>query len=110
MIKLIKTGGPYIDCTSNFIVKFDHPYTIGEFIKEVYEENTDGAWGHIRVTNGRESWFGTDICFYRYGKWEKPCPAEYLDRVIKSATCNGGYSLLNFYVTLTEEVEEDAGD
>ena len=60
--------------------------------------------------NGREWWDGIDICFYHYGKWEKPCPSEYLDRVIESATCNGGWSLLNFYVTLKEEVPENAGD
>lgn len=109
MIKLIETGGPYGDCTSDFVVEFDHPYTIGKFIKEIYEKDTNGAWGHVRVLNGREWWDGIDICLYRYGKWEKPCPPEYLDRVIESATCNGGWSLLNFYVTL-KEVSENAGD
>ena len=109
MIKLIETGGPYGDCTSDFVVKFDRPYTIGEFIKEIYEEDTNGAWGRVRVLNGREWWDGIDICSYRSGKWETPCPPEYLDRVIESASCNGGWSLLNFYVTL-KEVPEDAGD
>lgn len=44
MIKLIETGGPYGDCTSDFVVKFDRPYTIGELIKEIYEENDYSAW------------------------------------------------------------------
>lgn len=109
MIKLIQTGGPYGDCTSDFNVKFDRPYTIGEFIKEIYEEATERSWGHVYVTNGRDRWDGKAICFYRYG-WEKPCPPVYLDRVIESATCNGGWSLLNFYVTLKEEVPENARD
>lgn len=109
MIKLIETGGPYGDCTSDFDVKFDHPYTIGELIKEIYEDGND-SWGHVKIMNGREWWNGLDICLYRYGKWEKPCPPEYLARVIESATCNGGWSRLDFYVILTEEVSENAGD
>ena len=109
MIKLIETGGPYGDCTSDFDVKFDRPYTIGELIKEIYEEDGD-SWGYVKIMNGREWWNGLDICLYRYGKWEKPCPPEYLDRVIESATCNGGWSRLDFYVTLTEEMPENAGD
>lgn len=110
MIKLIEIGGPFGDQSFDYDVKFDHPYTIGEFIKEIYEEDTDGSWGHVYITNSREPWDGKEICFYRYGEWVKPCPPEYLDRIIESARCNGGWSLLSFHVTLKEEVSEDAGD
>ena len=108
MIKLIQTGGPYSDCTSFFDVKFDRPYTIGELIKEMYGEDSD-SWGYVRIMNGRRWWDGIDICFYRFG-WEKPCPPEYLDCTIESATAHGGWSRLDFNVILTEEVSENAGD
>lgn len=91
------------DATVAYNVRFDHPYTVGEFIKEFYEDSEYGNWGEVSIGDSPKQWWNCKtICFYRYGKWEIECPEEYLNRVIKSAHGRGGWSLYDFILVLKE--------
>lgn len=90
------------DATTAYNVRFDHPYTVGEFIKEFYEDSKLGNWGSVEIGKSSDDWFGKKLCCYHSGKWEVECPKEYLDRVIKSAHGRGGWSMYDFVLVLEE--------
>ena len=95
-------------------VYFDHPYTVGEFIKDVYENRCldygGDAYGVVDVGTFQTWRHRRSICEYRDGKWQTPCPQEYMNRTIRSARCHYGYSRYDFDIILTKEVPEDAGE
>lgn len=92
------------DCTTAFLVEFDRPYTIGEFITEFFENNKEepNRWGCVAIGESEKDYFGERIAFYQFSKWQQECPKEYLNRVIKTAHGRGGWSLYDFVLVLEE--------
>ena len=96
MFKFKRTGGPFGDCTCNYDIEFDRPYTVAEFINEVLTERSD-EWGYIRVVTGNSRYEGPK-CEYRYGKLLSTLPEEYLDKHIAVCEANGGWTAMTYWL------------
>lgn len=90
-------SGPFGDCTSNYEVVFYKPYTVKEFIEEVISNERE--WGDFRIVE-KDNPFGSEVSEYRYGKILTRFSEETLDRKIKSAKANGGWSVMTYYIVL----------
>lgn len=117
MIRLRMTDGPFGDCTSNWDVDMDRPYTVGEFI-DWFFDNSDYRFMFERGTllHG-DAWIGeatlgerNKIFQMSNGRITKECSSEYINRIIKRVWINGGWGMYSAYITLVEEVPENAGD
>lgn len=105
-MKLIKTGGPNrYECCSYDVI--EHPETVGEFIKEVLKQYPK-EWGSFYFTaenNKNPLARNTKYCNYKYGNLiSTPYKRKHWDlQHIKNVSANGGWSLMNYYITLEEE-------
>lgn len=100
--RLIHTGGPYGDCTSRYDVKFNGPMTVREFIEEILNNNpiSNHEWGTIGIACEGEI-VGKPKCSYADGKiTTEPLPEEYMNKVIVSCTAHGGWSLMDYKITV----------
>lgn len=91
------TGG---DCTAGYNVNFDKEYTLQEFIDAVLTNK--GEWGYIKVAKRCCIWYDYPCIGYRYGKITgKPnIPETVYGYKVKSVTASGGWSRMDFIVTL----------
>lgn len=99
-------AGPFGDCTSDYEVCFPENMTVYEFIVAVLEEYPE-EWGSFFV-----SWLGNiGITFMKYKAGDivnicdKECFLKIKDYHIKKVSANGGWSLMDYYIT-TKEREE----
>jgi len=93
---LIYTGGPYGDETSSYDGYLNQPLTVREFIDAVFEQHPD-EWGRIRI-------FDDTYLDYRYDEIEFISSQfnEYLGKKIKSFTAHGGWTLMDYSLTLED--------
>lgn len=99
MFKLIHKAGPFGDCTSNYDVQLDKNYTVGEFVETVLKEEPK-EWGHI-IIKQKGSIFGGPDCEYRYGELiTEPLPEEFLKQDVKEVKASGGWTLMNYFITV----------
>lgn len=75
-------------------------YTVQEFVRDVLKQFKD-SWGSINIEINDEQINSYD---YAYGKlkWKSKFKNMPKDKKVISATANGGYSFLNFYLTVSE--------
>lgn len=96
MIKYVTTGGPYGDATSRYDVILDKQYTVKEFISAILEQNKD-EWGEFVIGE----WPSKIKCEFSKGRIKTNFSDEkYLDMNIKSVTAQGGWTFMNYYITI----------
>ena len=91
------TGGPYGDCTSDYDVIFEKPYTVSELINEVLQKK---EWGYIGIYDGK-SVFGNPNCEYRKDKIiTESLPKKYMNKFVKKCKASGGWSRMDYWIYL----------
>ena len=100
MIKLVQTKLEGRDGTSWYNVWGPKDYTVQNFIKCVLKQYKD-SWGNIVIEKEGQQIYS---CSYAYGKLKSKSKITNLikGKKIISATANGGYSFLTFYVTVLD--------
>lgn len=123
LFELRKCGPERGDCTAAYEVIFDranqHP-TVKQFLKDVIARN--GDWGRIIISPDQSyktewdliSYHGeVDALGYHWGEWGKDYDIfveKYGDRKIKSATADGGWSLMDYVLLLEDDMKYKAFD
>ena len=87
------------DCTSSYIIEFEKPMTLEQFVNIVFEEKPN-EWGSFNVSNQ----LSDDYLEYPYerGKLSHKIPVKFLDRKIKNVWANGGWSRMDYNIRLEE--------
>lgn len=97
-IKLHQVAGPFGDCTSAYAVEFPEGLTVKEFIPLVVNENPD-EWGRIAL-----GWIRPTLAEYRHGSIVyTELFHKYKTREIFKIEANGGWSLMDYNITLKPE-------
>lgn len=102
---LKEVGGPFGDQTSNYELVLYKELTVREFVEQVLSDKRE--WGTIHIYNpkGKTPWecrCGGPQCEYSHGRLVSVLPDEILDKVIVSGRSNGGWSLMDYCLTLAE--------
>lgn len=116
LFKLRQCGPERGDCTAPYEVIFEltnrHP-TVNQFLKDVISRKRD--WGRIKISSDQSrktvwdliGYQGkVDTLEYRWGEWGKDYDIfveKYGDRKIKSATADGGWSLMEYVLLLEDD-------
>lgn len=100
MIKLTQctpTGG---DCTAGYSVKMDKEYTVKEFVDEILKNANE--WGYIGIFKEGQAWYerGTPHCEFRRSELITKLPDEIMDKIIVNAKASGGWSRMDYLLTL----------
>lgn len=99
IFKPVCTGGPYGDCSSHYKVEIKQPCTVAQFVEFV---NQQGEWGKVHINP--IGWLGNGLATYNYDTHIKDKPLEmpqhYLNRRIARIEAHGGWSNMDYYVTL----------
>ena len=100
-MKFNQIGKESGDCTAPYSVEDFNAKTVGEFINEILKEQPH-EWGYIGIKNGLSDFcvFGSPKCEYRYGKLIYEFPNEWLNRTIESVTSSGGWSRMDYLITV----------
>lgn len=90
------------DCTAYYRVQLSVPYTVKDFVDEILTKHT-GDWGCISIVDpGLGSPY--PYCRYSHGKLETgPLPECFMTEKIKSVNSHGGWTLMNYFITLEEK-------
>ena len=96
MFNLKNTYGPNSDHTYDFDVEFDRSYTVSEFVDEVVSNERE--WGYICI--GEDFFNNKAKLEYKHGLLLAEFNKRYLGRKIISATASGGWSRMDYYLTL----------
>lgn len=98
---LKRTSKIHSDESAFYDVILKHKMTLSEFIDAVLE-NT-GEWGHIGL-EFKGTIFGYPCCDYRYGSLTEGGKATFtenqLDSTVKYVKSNGGWTNMNYLITL----------
>lgn len=101
MIKFVQSSPTSGDCTAAYDVILDKAYTVREFVDYVFT-NQKNEWGNFTfcgIFAGRS---------YHYGKWdEAPLPDEVMEQTIKKIEASGGWSCMDYYITLDVATKTD---
>lgn len=100
MFTLTQVGQTRGDCTAPYKVNLDREYTIEEFVNAVIKNRTDER-GSVMIG----SRFSDAICEYHDGRITKPIPESLKTIKILSATADGGWTLIDYCLTL--KTDED---
>ena len=94
----VHTGGPFGDATDNYVIEFDKPLKVSEFIEYVrsLKEYAHFMFDNVYPEECELDKDGSDI---------KPCPEKYLDREIESIDVNGGWWNFGYKVKLVPETD-----
>ena len=100
--KFIRTGGPYGDCTSDYILDLELTCTVRQLVEEILERE---EWGSITIFKLNITGIRDQIsCEYKHDKIiEGSIPEEIMDKVIYDCRANGGWSLMNYVIRTVEE-------
>lgn len=87
------------DETTPYEVIFNESMTVREFSDYVLTLN---EWGCIGIYNpDARSFFGDPQRWYHQDKWDSgPLPENIMDKTIKKAYASGGWSRMNYMLTL----------
>ena len=85
------------DCTAPYDVELNGEYSVEQFIHDVLLN--DREWGKIGIYNG-QGLITDPNCEYRYGRLISKLPEEYLKLRVVSATAHGGWSLMDYVLTV----------
>lgn len=102
ILTLVGTIGS--DCTGPYNVTLYKDFTVEEFIKAV-AEGVDGygrhEWGFIGIYDNGYYPFTDDRCKYRNGNIvTNNIPKKYLKKKIKKVRASGGWSCMNYCLTV----------
>lgn len=104
LFRLVASGEVRGDCTAPYHVVLNRVCTVGEFINEVLTKN---EWGHIGIDRSSEGIdrriFGDPVCNYKKDTLLNCLPDEWLDKTIKSVKADGGWSRMDYLITVEEE-------
>lgn len=94
------------DCTAGYKVFLDKEYTLQEFVDAILTNKKD-EWGVIRIQKRNCLWTRYPRIDYRYGSiTSKPnIPEKVFGYKVKSVTASGGWTAMDYIVTLEKEVE-----
>lgn len=96
-IELVHLAGPFGDCCSSYAVKFPTDMTVQEFIETVVAENP-GEWGRIGF-----GWNHPKLAEYNHGSIIYTSEyAKYKSKKIIKVDAHGGWSLMDYNITLKE--------
>ena len=98
--KHLKDNG---DATSNYDIILDKPYTVEEFTKEVL---TRKEWGYIRIKL-TDSWYDGPHLEYDRDRVVSGNLDGYLDKISEKVFANGGWSSMDYWITLEKETEHE---
>ena len=123
LFQLRRCGPERGDCTAAHEVIFDyanqHP-TVKQFLNDVISRK--GDWGRIKISPNQSyetvwdliGYHGeVDTLEYRWGEWSEDYDIfvkKYGDRKIKSATADGGWSLMDYVLLLEDDMKYKAFD
>lgn len=102
MFKLIQDGEVHGDCTASYIVELDKDYTVQEFIQEILTRKEE--WGYIGFSDGHTTVLNPS-CEFRYGKLLFTLPDEIRNKKVVFARANGGWSNMDYQITMNLEKE-----
>lgn len=93
------------DCTAGYRVDLDKEYTLQEFIDAILTNKKDD-WGEIKIAKRNCAWYLYPHIDYRYGDVisHPNIPEEAFGYKVKSATARGGWSVMDYFITLEKEV------
>lgn len=97
MFKLHQIHPEGSDCTAPYDVILNGEYTVEQFINDVLLNKRE--WGKIGIYNG-QGIFTDPNCEYKYGTLVSRLPNEYLKLRVVSATAHGGWSLMDYILTV----------
>lgn len=97
--ELVTKNGPLSDHTYNYDVNLLKKLTLKEFIDEIINKKTE--WGSIYINDYNVHQKPDDNKIrYENGKiLSDTIPEKYLDKEIRMITANGGWSMMNYWVT-----------
>lgn len=106
MFTLTQCTQTFGDCTAGYRVDLDKEYTLQEFIDAILTNKKDD-WGGIKIAKRNSPWYRHPCINYRYGNViSKPnIPEEVFGYKVKSVTAHGGWSTMDYIVTLEKEVK-----
>ena len=106
MFTLIQCTPTRGDCTAGYEVDLDKAYTLQEFIDAILTNKKD-EWGEIKIVKRNYPWYRYPSIGYRYGNiTSKPnIPEKVFGYKVKTVTANGGWTAMDYIVTLEKEVE-----
>ena len=96
MFRLEYIYGPFGDCTSDYKVRLDKPYTVSEFVQEVLSR--DDEWGNIYIGNNLMTC--VYVCGYKHGVLTSEVDESFKDLKVTSASAHGGWSLMDYYLSV----------
>uniref|UniRef100_UPI004056BC1B hypothetical protein n=1 Tax=Alistipes sp. TaxID=1872444 RepID=UPI004056BC1B len=85
------------DCTAPYAVELDKEYTVQEFVTAVLSKSKE--WGYIGIEH-KLATFGEPHCEYRYGQLLSELPPETLCKKVISARAHGGYTRMDYYLSV----------
>lgn len=101
MFTLVYVGPERSDCTAPYFVELDKEYTVDEFVNTVLRRGYK-EWGYIGINDNGKTVFGTPRCEYRHNKLLYTLPNDVLDKKVKSVEADGGYSLMDYLISLED--------
>ena len=106
MFRLIQCTPTRGDCTAGYEVDLDKEYTLQEFIDAILTNKKD-EWGEIKIAKRNCPWYRHPSIGYRYGNiTSKPnIPEKVFGYKVKTVTANGGWTAMDYIVTLEKEVK-----
>lgn len=94
------------DCTAGYKVFLDKEYTLQEFVDAILTNKKD-EWGVIRIPKRNCAWYRFPCISYRYGNItnKSNIPEKVFGYKVKSVTASGGWTAMDYLVTLEKEVK-----
>nr|DAF99913.1 MAG TPA: hypothetical protein [Siphoviridae sp. ctJT77] len=94
------------DCTAGYRVCLDKEYTLQEFIDAILTNKRD-EWGKIRMAKRNCPWYDYPSIDYRYGNITNTpnIPEKVFGYKVKSVTASGGWTAMDYIITLEKEVK-----
>ena len=103
MFELKQAGKERGDSTAPYAITLDKQYTVREFIDTVLKRTDE--WGYIGIEDHRNWSNGTPNCKYSYTKLITHMPEEVMDKPVESVTADGGWSRMDYKLTLRAKAE-----
>ncbi len=102
MFKMRATAFPGGDCTAPYAVMLDKEYTVEEFVNAVLTNKAE--WGYIGIEH-KGATFGAPNCEYKYGHLLNELPQEVLCEKVVSARAHGGWTRMDYYLTINKKIQ-----
>lgn len=106
MLKFIESGQTSGDCTTPYKVILNAPCQLRHFINHILEKRS-GEWGSIYICNPDKTITELPRLEYRYGRLKEIHSLDLinLNAWINNVNARGGYTCMDYYVTLEGFVE-----